>query len=331
MAGLALFAGLALAADPPSARISGGGLRASIYLPDAKSGYYRGTRFDWSGVVHSLTYEGHEYYGPWFDKTAANVHDFIYEGGEIIAGPCSAITGPVDEFRPLGWDAAKAGGTFVKIGIGALRKTDDAKYDNYHLYDIADPGKWTVRKTADSVAFTHDLKDESSGYGYLYRKTVRLAKDKPVMLLEHSLTNTGSRAIQTLVYNHNFLVLDKQAPGPGYTISVPFQIKTPRPPDGQLAAVHGNRVVYLKPLDGRDVVTFPLQGYGATAADHDIRFESTKAAAGMRIRADRPLARLSLWSIRTVVAMEPFIALDIEPGATFTWQSDYTYYTLPSR
>jgi hypothetical protein len=32
-----------------------------------------------------------------------------------------------------------------------------------------------------------------------------------LMLIEHSLKNTGKRAIQSSVYNHNFVVLDKQA------------------------------------------------------------------------------------------------------------------------
>ena len=38
----------------PSAEISNGRIRATILLPDAEKGYYRGTRFDWSGVISSL-------------------------------------------------------------------------------------------------------------------------------------------------------------------------------------------------------------------------------------------------------------------------------------
>jgi len=49
----------------------------------------------------------------------------------------------------------------------------------------------------------------------------------------------------------------------------------------------------------------------------------------MKIISDRPLARESLWSIRSVVAMEPFVAIAIEPGAEFSWKSTYSYYTLP--
>jgi len=141
------------AADLPKAEISNGPLEAKIYLPDAKRGFYQGTRFDWSGVIDSLKFQGHNYYGPWFNKTRPDVHDFIYEGNDIIAGPCSAITGPVDEFAPLGWDDAKPGESFIKIGIGALRKPGDGKYDHYTLYPIADHGKWNVKRHPDSVEF----------------------------------------------------------------------------------------------------------------------------------------------------------------------------------
>ncbi len=72
------------AADAPEAGISNGAIDAKLYLPDARQGYYRGTRFDWSGVIYSLRYKGHEYFGPWFEKYAPQTHD--------------AIAGPVEEF-----------------------------------------------------------------------------------------------------------------------------------------------------------------------------------------------------------------------------------------
>lgn len=212
--------GLLSAADWPHAEITNGQIQAKIYLPDAKNGYYRATRFDWSGVVYSLQYNGHDYYGPWFQKTDPTVHDFVYRGPDIVASPCTAITGPVDEFAPLGWDEAKPGGSFIKIGVGALRRPDGGKYDNYRLYEIIDPGKRTVRKDRETIEFTQELTDSSSGYAYIYRKTMRLTEGKAEMVLEHSLKNTGRRTVQTSVYNHNFLVLDGQAPGPGFVITV---------------------------------------------------------------------------------------------------------------
>src|SRR5919112_332433 len=68
----------------PTAEISNGQLRALLYLPDAHRGFYRSTRFDWSGVVGSLEYRGHQFYSPWFTKTDASVRDFIYKDADVI-------------------------------------------------------------------------------------------------------------------------------------------------------------------------------------------------------------------------------------------------------
>ena len=52
----------------------------------------------------------------------------------------------MDEFQTvLGWDDAKPGGTFIKIGVGVLRKTG-TEYNRYFPYEIVDSGKWTVEK-----------------------------------------------------------------------------------------------------------------------------------------------------------------------------------------
>jgi hypothetical protein len=319
------------AADLPAAEISNGEIRAQVYLPDTRNGFYRATRFDWSGVVYSLQYHGHEYYGRWFQATDPSVHDFVYRGSDIVASPCTSITGPVDEFAPLGWDEAKPGGTFIKTGVGVLRKPDEGKYDNFRLYEIVDSGKWTIRKSPVSIEFTQEVTDSSTGYGYSYHKTVRLVSGKPEMLLEHRLKNTGARAIRTRVYNHNFLVLDGQPPGPGLVITVPFRIETKQPPERRLAEIRGTEIVYLRTLENGDVAATSLQGFSDSPKDNDIRIENERLGAGMRITGDRPLSSESLWSIRAVIAMEPFVSVEIEPGKEFTWKSTYSYFTLPAR
>src|SRR5437879_8762105 len=40
--------------DAPHADIKNQLIQARLYLPDAERGYYRATRFDWSGIVASL-------------------------------------------------------------------------------------------------------------------------------------------------------------------------------------------------------------------------------------------------------------------------------------
>jgi hypothetical protein len=305
-----------------------------VFLPDASRGFYRGTRFDWSGVIGGLEYAGHDYYPQWFQRCEPSVHDFIYDGSDIVAGPCTAITGPAEEFVSkaggLGFDQAKSGGTFVKIGVGVLRKPDDKKYDPYRLYPIPDGGKWTISRRPDAIEFRHEVADPLTGYAYEYLKTVSVAGDKPQMVLDHRLRNTGKRVIQTSVYNHNFLYLDRQSPSPDFVITLPFDIRTSQTPAGSLAQMRENQITFSKTLTGKDRVYLDLQGFGAAPNDYDLRVENRRLVAGVRITADRPLAKAALWAIRAPLSMEPFIDMNIEPGKDFTWKIRYEFYTVPS-
>ena len=320
-------------AETHDVQIGNGLIHATIHTPDPVSGFYRGTRFDWSGIIGSLNYDGHNYYGPWFTKTDPTVEDFIYDGPDIVAGPSSAVTGPAEEFltnhAALGFIEASPGGTFLKIGVGVLRKPDDAKYSIFRVYDIVDHGKWSVRPKPESVEFIQTVRDPSSGYGYLYRKIVRLVPGKPQMIIEHHLTNIGKRSIATSVYCHNFLVLDNQTISPDFTVTLPFEIRPAKPVNSALGAVDGKTIHYVKTLVGRDLFGVNIEGFGKTSKDYEITIENAHLGAGMRITGNHPLESEELWSIRSTLAMEPFIHMSIEPGKSVTWSYTYTYYSIP--
>ena len=200
---------------PPSVQISNGAITATVYLPDATGGYYRGTRFDWAGVIGRLGYRGHTFYAPWFTKTDPAVRDFVNDGVDVTAGRHTAVTGPAEEFSVPGFADAAPGGASVEIGVGALRKPDDGSaYSAYQAYGFADPGKRTVAPRPDGVDFTHELADTGSGSGYHYTKNVRLNPGRPELVIAPRLVNRGTKPIVGTVFNHNFLVLDGQTPGP---------------------------------------------------------------------------------------------------------------------
>ena len=304
---LGFAAGQLPAAGFPSAEISNGEIRAKLYLPDAKIGFYTSTRFDWSGVISSLVYQGHEFYGTWFQKVDPQTRDIGYEGDQVVSEPYTAMLGPAEEFETaglaLGYTEAKPGGTFIKIGVGVLRKVDDSRYHHSKPYDIVDGGKWNVKKGRDSVVFTHVLRDPSSGYAYEYRKTVSLTKGKPEMAIAHVLKNTGTLPIDTTCYSHNFLALDNQPPGPDFVVTFPFQLKAGRGPTRGLGEIRGNQLVYLKTLEGKERMSAGLEGFGDTAKDYDIRIENSKLKLGIRMIGDRPLSSVGYWSIRTALSV----------------------------
>jgi hypothetical protein len=221
---LALAAGLVLAQSHPSHQITNGVIRGSIYLPDAKNGFYKTTRFDWSGAIGSLNYKGHEYYGTWFSKIT-DIYDFGYEGPnkDVISADFTAMVGPAEEFGAIGYADLPASGLFVKPGVGVLKR-DENNYNHSLPYPIANGGKWDVKRSRDAVEFTHTLTEPSIGFGYVYTKVVRLTPGKPQMTIAHVMKNTGSKPIVTNVYNHNFTTIDKQPTGPDVEITVPWQM-----------------------------------------------------------------------------------------------------------
>ena len=316
VAAVCIFSGAALQTEFPQASISNGIINARFYLPDAEKGYYRGTRFDWSGVIPELTWQQHSYCDQWFSNYSPTMHD--------------AIMGPVESFAPLGYDAAKAGGHFVQVGVGILSKPTDETYSAFKYYPILNAGEWKVKTKSSGVTFTHILQD--TAFAYVYTKTETLLKGKPVLELTHSLKNNGQQQIITTVYNHNLFVLDKQGTGPGADISFPFVLQGE--PQGQkgfgttnLANIKGNQIVFNRPFEKKESVYTILYGYGNSMKDYDIKIENHHTGAAVRITSDRPLGKLVFWGSSTIFSPEPYINVNIAPGDTFKWTTTYEFYT----
>ena len=300
--------------DFPQAEISNGLIKAKLLLPDAQSGYYQSTRFDWSGVIESLEYKGHSYFGQWFKKYDPKIND--------------AIMGPVESFDPIGFDEAAVNGNFLKVGVGILRKPDEKTYSAFRYYDIVNAGKWKTESEKDHVSFVQELTDEN-GYAYHYTKTVRLTTGKPELVLEHSLKNTGKKTIEANVFNHNFFMIDKEPTGPGIKIKFPYSITGTGRGLDTLAILNGKEINYLKEVTaGSYVYIGDLAGFKKDAKDYDIRIENQKTGAGVRITADQPFEKLVYWSSSTTYCPEPYIHIKADPGKEFKWKIVYEFYEV---
>ena len=300
-------------ADIPSVQISNGLINASLYLPDAQNGYYRGTRFDWSGQISELTFDGHNYFGKWFDKYDPVLHD--------------AIMGPVEEFGPLGYREAEAGEKFIMIGIGVLKKPEEKSHNRFGYYDIVNHGQWKVQKKKNQVRFVHTL--AHGGYSYRYTKIVRLVKGKPEMEILHILKNKGPKPVRTNVYNHNFFVINNQPTGPGFVVRFPYNISGEGQGFGTIAVIRDNTIRFTRNLaQGETVFCGGLKGYRNVPEDYDIRVEENKTGAGVRISGDKPLSRLVFWAAPKTLCPETFNDIEIEPGKEFRWNLKYEFYSI---
>ncbi|HEY2347879.1 MAG TPA: hypothetical protein VGH64_02635 [Puia sp.] len=299
-------------AQNPQTVISNGMLKARIYLPDAENGYYRATRFDWSGLNAEIVYGAHSYTGQWFEKYDPFLHD--------------AVMGPVEAFSPIGFEDAAANGHFTTIGVGILEKPDSASYSPYRYYKIINPGKWKTEIKNSGVSFSQEIREKD--YSYQYEKTETLLEGKPVMLLIHTLKNTGTREMETMVYDHNFFMIDSTVTSPAFEIIFTFPLKEKKEGSGlrDLAGILDNRIIIHRQfLKGEQVYTV-LEGFDGQMKDYDIRIENQKTGAAIHITADRPLSKLVFWACATVVCPEPYIQLKLKPGETATWKISYEFY-----
>jgi len=300
----------------PHTQISNGQLNAVLYLPDPATGYYRGSRFDWSGVVPCLSYKGHTFFGVWFPHYDPKLHD--------------AITGPVEEFRSADgqsapfYDQAKPGDSFLKPGIGLLRRTDASPFLFTAPYPLVDGGRWIVHSTPTSVSF-HQILKRTNGIGYVYKKNLRLDPHLPVLFIEHQLKNTGTQPIVTEVYDHDFFMLDNAPSGPGMTVTFPFEPKTEKPL-GSGVQINGKQIVYTHELQTGESGYGPITGFSASPADYDITVENTTTGVGVQQTSTSPIARMVFWSIPTTICPEAYIHLDIPPGQTARWTIRYRFF-----
>jgi hypothetical protein len=309
----------ACAAEPtayPTASITNGPVSAVLYLPDAKTGYYRGSRFDWSGVVGCLAYKGHTYFGVWFPHYDPLLHD--------------AITGPVEEFRSangdsaLKYDEAKPGDPFVKIGVGVLRKLDDSPFKFAAPYPIIDGGKWAVHTNRSGASYKQTLKSPT-GIAYEYTKTLALDQHEPILVLSHTLKNTGKEVIDTQVYDHDFYMLDGAPTGPDMVVRFPFE-PTAAHDLGNGGAVSGRELVYGGELQTGQTAQSVLTGYSADPSSYDFIVENRRTGVGVEQTGDQPISRINFWSIRTTICPEAYVHIKVAPGETAHWTIRYRFY-----
>jgi len=299
--------------------ISNGALTAKIARIDAAQGFYNGTRFDQAGVITSLTLNGREFYGPWFEKLAPDVLDYTYVGENIVAGPDSATSGPVEEFAPLDFEPKP--GLFIKPGVGVLYQPDTQPYDHYRHYRVMDAGQRSTKITKTSVTFTQIL--ANAGYGYSYEKTLSLVPGKPELLITHRLRNTGAKPINTNVYDHNFLRL--VSGNAGVKVTFHFPIAAASPPPADLIRIQGNSLTYLRPMANKERVSFLVTGFGKTATDYDFTIEDPVHGGEVRVHGDQPVTRLNIFSVDRVQSVEPYIDINLAPGAEKRWSYAYAY------
>jgi hypothetical protein len=305
-------AGKSAAADFPQVALSNGIVKMAVYLPDAEKGYYRGLRFDWSGIIARADYRGHTFFGEWRKPHNPTNHD--------------DVTGPAEEFgptAPLGYADARVGEPFVKIGVGEVEKIDEPAYRFWYPYKLLRPGTWKVRHGKGWIEFRQDF-EARGGWAYHYEKRIALADAKPEFSITHRFKNTGARRIESDLYCHNFTLIDDVPVGPDYRLILPFEASAKERTElKDLATIQGREILFQREFkEGESIMAF-LGGLRGRVDDYRARIENRKTGATLEIRGDAAPARFNVWATRTALCPEPFIDLRLATGEERAWRTEY--------
>ena len=324
--------------DHPHVTISNGKVDAVVMLPDKDNGFNRGARFDWSGIVLCASLNGHKFFGeysrynPKYGSAVGPAEEFRVPDSPL------EHTGPKGELfvKPgaILYNEAKPGDPFFKPGVGVLTRIDDKDYSYGVNYPIVDVGTWTNSHTPTSVTSKQVLKGPG-GYAYEYEKVVSLDKNGTTLSITHHLKNTGSKAIDTMVYNHDFFMFDNQPTGAGIEVRFPWKLDA-SDLQGSIAKVRGNDIVFSDPIPpaagaprGEGGAQGYLMGFSDKVSDFDFTVENVKTGVGVQETSDTPLARLYFWSQARVVCPEGYIHVSVPPGSTQSWTLHYRLFAPP--
>ncbi|MGF1530884.1 MAG: hypothetical protein ACFCU4_05945 [Puniceicoccaceae bacterium] len=307
----------------PMVVLTNGLIEMEVYLPDSETGVYRGPRFDWSGIVGRLEWEGYRFF------------DFRPKAGHQPTR-ASMLGGPAGEFGmedPSGYETATVGETFLKIGVGHLEKRysgkeGDTRYRFNKHYEIKDGGVWTSNYGSDWVESIQVL-SELRGYAYEYRKVIELLPDRPGFKVLQQLTNTGSLPIETSHYNHNFVVFDGKPLAPPLRALVPFEFAEDKSLGGKIQ------------LSGREISvleeTRPGKGYyhreefseeTPTAGFYAGQFIDPEAGKVLSFSGDQAPYQYTFYALGNTISLEPFIKIKVSPGETLEWTTLYELSAL---
>jgi hypothetical protein len=317
------FGGSAAAEDYLHIFLKNNTLKVKVYLTDAEKGFYRGTRFVRAGVVGEIEYAGHKLFGPLKDTHDPTNHD--------------DIIGFAPEFgqeKPLGYDNAKVGGTFLKIGVGELEKPEEQKYSFATKYKVVKPAEWkeVIRDgEPDSLRRIGWLTrgELASGLKYQYEMTIELTESKgvPSLRVHYQLKNIGRGRISTDFYQHNFFNVDGDSVGPNYALEFPFK---PKPENlrgkfEDLVTVDGKELRFKDKLT-KGFIMAGVTGYDISAAQ-DRQVTMKHAPSGVRVLCawDYGTQKINVWGMKTTLCPEPFGQLVIEPEQQKSWSVLYRF------
>lgn len=277
-------------------------------LTIAKPGeVYQGPRFDWTGFITELTFKGHSFCVP---------EKYVKEDNSGGIGFCNEFG--ID--KPIGYEDAKVGEEFLKIGSGLVTKIADTPYN---FFDIAPIRGLQVIEEQETDKTYKIVTQISDGNKYHVVLTKVIAIEGNLLTFHYSLENQGALKISTNEYNHNFIGIDQTTIGPNYVLTIPaLQQLNSVVGDFQ---VDGQTITWDAKPEG-DFYAIVELGHKNETYNWEVKQLSSKV--GVRELSTFPVAKAAFWGSAHVVCPELFIDVEVEPGAHMSWQRRYEFFEV---
>ena len=302
--------------DYPRIKLIAGQLEANIFVPCPENGYYRGSRFDWSGMTDQIKWKGHT-----FLCSSSVTADMDFRACGTAEELCMGI---FNTPGPLGYEEAGIGQGFIKPGVGILERNSDENYSFGKKYKIIQPVKWTIQSGKNWIEFTQRLTDYN-GWGYRYTKRITLSKDKPEIVIARTLENLGSKTIDTTHYCHNFLLFGDDPVGPNYEIKLPFTPEVDSDELNGFVKIDNDKIGFHKDIPDGEFAFGSFAGFDRDK-NYSFTVENKKTKIAVRIEGDLPFERFHLYCQQKMICPEPFVKLLVEPNKKAQWQTKYLFY-----
>lgn len=275
---------------------------------------YKGSRFDWNGLVSSIQFQGIQLLGqekPFFQRNARIFGRGLHNEFGII--------------RPLGYDECSSGEWFPKIGVGWLKR-DENPYFFFTQYPV-EPVATVCNKIDETRAvFTSDS-GVRNGWGWHYTKEIEV--EGASFTIRYSLENTGTKIIETDEYVHNFMCIHNKKIGANYVLEFPFDLDTSRcleivDPENLLSVT--GKSVRLKETASKQ---FYLGGLSQGLTEKDglaAQWTLKEKTSGISVSETGSFtpSGVHLWGWTKVISPEVFFSFRIEPGNVMTWERVYS-------
>lgn len=283
----------------------------TIVAPDQNPGPYGGTRFDWSGMVLQARWNGHTFFA---------------------AGQLPPVGGHAEEFgtrNPLGYYEARVGETFLKIGVGQLRKPEEPRYWPDKHYEIVNAPRWRVIERPDSVEFFQE-QVAVRGYAYEYRKKITISANPPGFMIERELKNTGEKMLETNFSCYPAVALDGRVIGPEYRVGFNFPPRVRgggKLPDAN-AEIRGNELLFRhvlgEGLSPGGAITWDLEGY-AQVETKEIRIGNRISGTQLTMLPDYGFFRFVLSATGASISPQPHLEIALKPDEFKKWKTQFVF------